>query len=353
MPERGPYAEETAQQIDAEVKRISPTRTTRRAGVLRERRDILESCRARLLEKEVIEGDELRALHGPGAAEGSRRRSAGIPPPASALPLANFVGKLGARARAHPRTPHPAAPGAASRRRAATRRATPPGNASISGRVYSAATGTPFRGALVILLPSSTLVDPTSFRLPPDAAKSALPPTPPAFETTSVVPGVYYVVAIPSSYGGRHLAGGYGAVRGNDPGKPITIAGGADVRGVDIALSPSLAIEGRVIDEAGEPLSRMPVFAARLMPGSDTALRLPSLSDVDRRSRTVSDLRPRARRLSRRGGRPWRRDLRRIVRGPRLSSSRSSGSRNRSSMTFHPSALTESEGQPSGWRRRT
>ena len=87
-------------------------------------------------------------------------------------------------------------------------------------------------------------------------------------------------MAIPSNYGGRHLAGGYGAVRGNDPGKPITVAGGAQVRGVDIALPPSLAIEGRVLDEAGEPLSRMPVFAARLMPGSDTALRIPTSSMV-------------------------------------------------------------------------
>ena len=127
--------------------------------------------------------------------------------------------------------------------------------------------------------PSSTLFDPTSLRLPLDAAKSGVSTDAAGrFQITSVVPGVYYVVVIPSNYGGRYLAAGYGAVRGNDPGKPITIAGGADVRGVDIALPPSLAIEGRVLDEAGEPLSRMPVFAARLMPGSDTAVRMPTSS---------------------------------------------------------------------------
>ena len=98
------------------------------------------------------------------------------------------------------------------------------------------------------------------------------------FQIPAVVPGVYYVVVMPGSYSGRYLAAGYGAVRGNDPGKPITIAAGAHLRGVDIALPSSLAIEGRVFDEAGEPLSRMPVFAARLMPGSDTAVRMPSVS---------------------------------------------------------------------------
>src|SRR6188508_2411253 len=142
-------------------------------------------------------------------------------------------------------------------------RTAPAGNASVSGRVYSAATGTPLRGALVVLAPSSTVFDATSLRMPVDAAKSGVSTDAAGrFQITSVVPGVYYVVVMPSSYGGRYLAAGYGAVRGNDPGKPITIAGGAQVRGVDIALPQALAIEGRVLDEAGEPLSRMPVFAA-------------------------------------------------------------------------------------------
>ena len=158
-------------------------------------------------------------------------------------------------------------------------RTAPAGNASVSGRVYSAATGTPLRGALVVLAPSSTVFDATSLRMPVDAAKSGVSTDAAGrFQITSVVPGVYYAVVLPNSYGGRYLAAGYGAVRGNDPGKPITIAGGAQVRGVDIALPPALAIEGRVLDEAGEPLSRMPVFAARLMPGSSSAERVPSLA---------------------------------------------------------------------------
>ena len=161
-------------------------------------------------------------------------------------------------------------------------RATPPSsNASVSGRVYSAATGGAVRGVLVVLAPVSTPFEGSSFRVPVDLAKSGVSTDATGrFQITSAVPGVYYVVAIPSSYSGRYLAAGYGAVRGNDPGKPITIAGGADVREVDIALPSTLAIEGRVFDEAGEPLSRIPVFAARLMPGSDSAERVLSVAGL-------------------------------------------------------------------------
>ena len=160
-------------------------------------------------------------------------------------------------------------------------RATPAGNAKVSGRVYSAATGGPLRGALVVLAPVSTPFEGSSFRVPVDLAKSGgSTDATGRFQITSVVPGVYYLVAIPSSYSGRYLAAGYGAVRGNDPGKPITITIGADLRGFDIALPITLAIEGRVFDEAGEALSRIPVFAARLMPGSDSAERVLSVAAV-------------------------------------------------------------------------
>ena len=73
MQERGNYAEETAQKIDAEVKRILTEAHDDARRVLRERRDVLDELSERLLEKEVIEGDELPGAARPGAAEGSRR----------------------------------------------------------------------------------------------------------------------------------------------------------------------------------------------------------------------------------------------------------------------------------------
>ncbi|HXE79165.1 MAG TPA: ATP-dependent zinc metalloprotease FtsH, partial [Vicinamibacterales bacterium] len=60
--ERGPYAEETARLIDAEVKRIITEAHSMARRILTERRDQLESVTRRLLEREVMEGDELRAI---------------------------------------------------------------------------------------------------------------------------------------------------------------------------------------------------------------------------------------------------------------------------------------------------
>ena len=61
-PERGPYGEDTAQRIDTEVKRLLEDAHNTARHILAERRPLLEAVARRLLEKEVIEGDELRVL---------------------------------------------------------------------------------------------------------------------------------------------------------------------------------------------------------------------------------------------------------------------------------------------------
>ena len=60
--ERGNYAEETARQIDAEVRRIVSDAHQRARALLADRRESLERVTRKMLEKEVIEGDELRAI---------------------------------------------------------------------------------------------------------------------------------------------------------------------------------------------------------------------------------------------------------------------------------------------------
>jgi cell division protease FtsH len=60
--DRGLYGEETAQQIDAEVKRILTDAHDTARRVLTEKRDKLETVTHRLLEIEVMEGEELRQL---------------------------------------------------------------------------------------------------------------------------------------------------------------------------------------------------------------------------------------------------------------------------------------------------
>src|SRR4051794_39826141 len=65
MPqERGLYAEETAQKIDAEIKRILTDAHDKAREILTNYRGKLESVTRRLLDVEVMEGDELRRLLG-------------------------------------------------------------------------------------------------------------------------------------------------------------------------------------------------------------------------------------------------------------------------------------------------
>ena len=64
FPERGAYAEETARVIDSEIRRIIAAAETRAKEILAERRPLLDQVAARLLEKEIIEGEELRQLMG-------------------------------------------------------------------------------------------------------------------------------------------------------------------------------------------------------------------------------------------------------------------------------------------------
>jgi len=63
-PERGLYGEETARKIDAEIARILTEAHETARRILTERRDQLERITRRLLEIEVMEGDELRQLLG-------------------------------------------------------------------------------------------------------------------------------------------------------------------------------------------------------------------------------------------------------------------------------------------------
>jgi cell division protease FtsH len=63
MPqERGLYSEETSQKIDLEIKRILTEAHDTARRILTEQRHKLESVTHRLLEVEVMEGDELRTM---------------------------------------------------------------------------------------------------------------------------------------------------------------------------------------------------------------------------------------------------------------------------------------------------
>jgi cell division protease FtsH len=80
-PERGAYAEDTARMIDAEVKRIMTDAHAQARGILSDHRDTLETVTRRLLDQEVMEGDELRAmLNLPPVALGESAENTPLPP---------------------------------------------------------------------------------------------------------------------------------------------------------------------------------------------------------------------------------------------------------------------------------
>jgi cell division protease FtsH len=60
--EAEPFSEETAREIDLEVKQLVVDARNRALGILRERRKILDALAQRLIEREVVEGAEVRAL---------------------------------------------------------------------------------------------------------------------------------------------------------------------------------------------------------------------------------------------------------------------------------------------------
>ena len=57
-----PFAEETARQIDVEIKQLVVEAHAQALSILRERRATLETLAHRLMEREVVEGAEVRAL---------------------------------------------------------------------------------------------------------------------------------------------------------------------------------------------------------------------------------------------------------------------------------------------------
>jgi cell division protease FtsH len=70
-PERGAYAEDTAQQIDSEVKRIMDQAHDDARRILSGKKDVLEAMSRRLLQEEVIEGVEVRRMLGIAPSTGS------------------------------------------------------------------------------------------------------------------------------------------------------------------------------------------------------------------------------------------------------------------------------------------
>lgn len=113
----------------------------------------------------------------------------------------------------------------------------------VRGRVISAATGDPIANAEIRL---GGIFDQPR----PDAApESVLTDRFGRYEIATVA-GHLTVSATKAGY----AEGRFGSRRGGDPSRMVTVANGATVDGIDIAMRRASAISGRVVDDFGDPL---------------------------------------------------------------------------------------------------
>jgi hypothetical protein len=152
-----------------------------------------------------------------------------------------------------------------------------PGTAVIRGRVTAADTGLPLRRAFVTLQGGPPMSRPQTPPPPGTPAASVMLSGPRnmrsvatnadgSFEFTALAAGTYRLRASAGAYRGHYLALAFGARTSMDPGKPIELAAGQQFE-ANIGVPRGGAIVGRVVDDFGEPVSRVMVYPLRAMPG--------------------------------------------------------------------------------------
>jgi protocatechuate 3,4-dioxygenase beta subunit len=133
---------------------------------------------------------------------------------------------------------------------------TPPseGTAVVRGRVTAGDTGAPVPEAFVILS-SQDFVRSLTVRTD-DGGR---------FEIRDVAPARYRLQVEPPEFRSRYLRAAFGGNGFLGRGYGIDVSAGEVRAGLDVVLPVSAAIAGRVLDEAGEPLTRIRVQAIKVL----------------------------------------------------------------------------------------
>jgi protocatechuate 3,4-dioxygenase beta subunit len=152
------------------------------------------------------------------------------------------------------------------------RDAAPPriGTGIIRGRVTAADTSLPLRGAVVSLSGGPGL-GPNASPTPgtgtePVTPRNVAANTDGTFEFSRLPPGTYRLRVVPGRFRARYLPMAFGGRGPVDVGKPIELADGQTFE-ADLALPRGGAIEGRVVDDYGEPVSGVTVSPRRVTAG--------------------------------------------------------------------------------------
>ena len=133
----------------------------------------------------------------------------------------------------------------------------------IRGRVTDKESGQPLSRILVTLV-SNTLAQDSRVSRTTAEPRSTLTAADGRYELRQVPAGTYVVIFDPSAMRGTICARYFGEVGPADDNDglrppPLTLAEGEVRNDVDAALSRSLAIEGRVLDDLGEPMANVGV----------------------------------------------------------------------------------------------
>ena len=233
---------------------------------------------------------------------------------------------------------------AVSRDGAATAR-----TATVSGRVVDRETGQPLGRVMVTLIAtawrdqvmsSSTMTAQTG--IADDSSLKRNQPRHTAttadgrFAFTEVLPGAYTVTFQASMSRGTHLDQSFGESGPRDPLKPgrrvppIELRAGETRENVNIALWRAFAVEGRVVDDAGEPIANADVHISPWESPSTMSMGRPRVTD-DLGVFRLFGLRPGQYRICAEGG---------MFFGP------SEDVRDKLIRTCYPSAITDAVAQP-------
>jgi protocatechuate 3,4-dioxygenase beta subunit len=144
------------------------------------------------------------------------------------------------------------------------------GTGSISGTVTAADTGLPVRRVQVVLMDTGPLMMRSSNGLTTlesaTANRTQITDHEGRYAFTGLAAGAYRIRVTPR-HRGRYLSWAWGTTSPMDAGKPIQLADGQRFDRADLALPRGAAINGRVVDEFGEPVARARVSAARVRSG--------------------------------------------------------------------------------------
>jgi len=132
-----------------------------------------------------------------------------------------------------------------------------PATCAVSGQVVTAAEGAALKSSQVVLIQEDATSDPQVFSATTDGDGR--------FEIRKVAPGRYTFFAVHAGYITQ-----YYQARGMYGGTSLTLVPGQEVDGALFRLTRGAVITGRIVDESGEPMTKVAVATLRKLSAEET-----------------------------------------------------------------------------------